>query len=94
MLKAVGYTTGPVQAFASFIFASVAGTVFLVPGGLGTFEASSVDMLALFKVPVEVGLTATLLLRGFTYWLPMAPGFWLSRRELRKKVPKHYIHPV
>lgn len=94
MLKAVGYTTGPVQAFASFIFASVAGTVFLVPGGLGTFEASSVAMLALFKVPVEVGLTATLLLRGFTYWLPMAPGFWLSRRELRKKVPKHYIHPI
>jgi len=54
-----------------------------LPGNFGTFEASAVAMLALFRVPVEVGLTATLLLRGFTYWLPMAPGFWLSRRELK-----------
>ncbi|HEY3569864.1 MAG TPA: lysylphosphatidylglycerol synthase transmembrane domain-containing protein [Thermoanaerobaculia bacterium] len=83
MLRAVGYTAHPLEAFASFVFAQVAATVLLVPGGLGTFEASSVAMLALFRVPVEVALTATLLLRGFTYWLPMAPGFWLSRRELK-----------
>jgi hypothetical protein len=44
-------------------------------------------MLALFRVPVEVALTATLLLRGFTYWLPMAPGVWLSRKELRGRTP-------
>jgi uncharacterized membrane protein YbhN (UPF0104 family) len=62
----------------------VAATVLLVPGGLGTFEASAVAMLALFRVPVEAGLTATLLLRGFTYWLPMLPGLWLSRREIRR----------
>jgi len=84
MLRAVGYPAPLLVAFASFVFAQVAGTVLLVPGGLGTFEASSVAMLALFRVPVEVGLTATLLLRGFSYWLPMAPGFWLSRRELQE----------
>lgn len=83
MLRAVGYPAHPAEAFASFVFAQVAATVLLVPGGLGTFEASSVAMLALFRVPVEVALTATLLLRGFTYWLPMAPGLWLSRRELK-----------
>jgi uncharacterized protein (TIRG00374 family) len=83
MLRAVGFVAHPAAVFASFVFAQVASTVLLVPGGLGTFEASSVAMLALFRVPVEVGLTATLLLRGFTYWLPMAPGFWLSRRELQ-----------
>jgi uncharacterized protein (TIRG00374 family) len=87
-LRAVGYDADPLGVFASFIFAQVAATVFLVPGGLGTFEASSVAMLALFKVPVEAALTATLLLRGFTYWLPMAPGYWLSHREIKKKVPK------
>ncbi len=82
-LRAVGFHAHPAAAFASFVFAQVAATVLLVPGGLGTFEASAVAMLALFRVPVEAGLTATLLLRGFTYWLPMAPGFWLSRREIR-----------
>jgi len=87
-LRAVGYDADPLGVFASFIFAQVAATVFLVPGGLGTFEASSVAMLALFKVPVEAALTATLLLRGFTYWLPMAPGYWLSHREIKKKAPK------
>lgn len=84
-LRAVGYNPHPAAVFASFVFAQVAATVLLVPGGLGTFEASAVAMLALFRVPVEPALAATLLLRGFTYWLPMAPGFWLSRRELREK---------
>jgi uncharacterized protein (TIRG00374 family) len=83
MLRAVGYNAPLAAAFASFVFAQVAATVLLVPGGLGTFEASSVAMLTLFRVPVEVALTATLLLRGFTYWLPMAPGFWLSRKEIK-----------
>lgn len=83
MLRAVGYHGHPAAVFASFVFAQVAATVLLVPGGLGTFEASSVAMLTLFRVPVEIALTATLLLRGFTYWLPMAPGFWLSQREIK-----------
>jgi uncharacterized protein (TIRG00374 family) len=84
----VGYHAHPAAVFASFVFAQVAATVLLVPGGLGTFEASAVAMLALFRVPVEVALTATLLLRGFTYWLPMAPGFWLSRREIKGRARK------
>jgi len=87
-LRAVGYDPHPAAVFASFVFAQVAATVLLVPGGLGTFEASAVAMLALFRVPVEPALAATLLLRGLTYWLPMAPGFWLSRRELREKPGK------
>ena len=86
-LRAVGYDLNPAAAFASFVFAQVAATVLLVPGGLGTFEASSVALLALFRVPVEAALTATLLFRGLSYWLPMAPGFLLSRRELKEGRP-------
>ena len=87
MLRAVGFVAHPAAVFASFVFAQVAATVLLIPSGIGTFEASSVAMLALFRVPVEVALTATLLFRGFTFWLPMAPGFWLSRRELKGEKP-------
>jgi len=32
---------------------------------------------------LEAALTATLLLRGLTFWLPMLPGLWIARRELR-----------
>ena len=40
-------------------------------------------MLGLLGIRIEAGLTATLLFRGFTLWLPtMLPGLWLARREL------------
>jgi uncharacterized membrane protein YbhN (UPF0104 family) len=41
-----------------------------------------VAVLHLTGVSVEAALAATLLLRGFTFWLPMLPGMWLVRREL------------
>lgn len=40
-------------------------------------------MLGLMGVPIEAALSATLLLRGFTVWLPMLPGMWLARWALR-----------
>jgi hypothetical protein len=64
------------------VLASVVATLAWVPGGLGTFEASCVALLHLQGIPVHAALAGTLLLRGFTFWLPMAPGFWLTRREL------------
>jgi len=33
-------------------------------------------------VPLEASITGTILLRGFTLWLPMLPGLWLARREM------------
>jgi glycosyltransferase 2 family protein len=40
-------------------------------------------MLRLFGVPFEAALSATLLFRGFTLWLPLLPGGLLLRRELK-----------
>lgn len=87
VMRAVGWPTSPAVAFASLVIASVAMTVILTPGGLGPFESACVAMLTLFRVPVEAALAATLLLRGFTYWLPMLPGLWVSRREMRAAPP-------
>ncbi len=70
--------------FASFMLASVAATVGPTPLGLGTFESVCVATLILVGVRLEVALTATLLLRGLTFWLPMLPGLWIARRELRQ----------
>jgi len=33
-------------------------------------------------IPTAVALTATLAFRGFSFWLPMLPGFWFSRHVL------------
>ena len=83
MLYAVGHPTGAAAAFASFVVATMTATVGPIPGGLGTFEGASIAMLALFRVKLGAALEATLLLRGFTLWLPMLPGVWVTRRWTR-----------
>ncbi len=85
MLLGLGYSVPPAVAFASFVLASVIATLSLLPGGVGTFEAGSVGALRVLGVPLEVAVAATLLLRGFTLWLPMLPGLWLARREMVKQ---------
>jgi uncharacterized membrane protein YbhN (UPF0104 family) len=41
-------------------------------------------MLSLLGVSVEAALAATLLLRALTFWLPMLPGIWFARLEIRR----------
>jgi Mg2+-importing ATPase len=67
-------------AFVSFMIASLVRSMGFVPGGLGTFEASSVVTLRMTGTRVSVALAATLMFRGLTFWLPMLPGLWYSRR--------------
>lgn len=83
MLQAIGQSVSFWVVLPSFIMASVVATLGPVPLGLGTFEASCVTVLGALGVPIEAALTATLLFRGFTLWLPMLPGLWLTRRILR-----------
>ena len=83
MLHAVGYGQPYDIVFASFIMAAVAGAVLPVPLGLGTFEGTCVVILHMLGTPLEAALVAVILLRGFACWLPMIPGFWLARKELR-----------
>lgn len=83
MLFALGLSIHPAQVFASYMLSTLARTLGPVPGGLGVFEAASVATLKLMGVPVAAGLAATLLYRGLSTWLPMAPGLVLARRETK-----------
>jgi Mg2+-importing ATPase len=58
-------------------------TLGVLPGGLGTFEASSVVTLGLVGISLPIALSAPLLFRGLSVWLPMIPGMWLSQRLFR-----------
>lgn len=82
-LRAVGVQLAPGAVFASFMLASLARTLGVLPGGLGTFEAACVATLHRVGVPVAAALAATLLFRGFSFWLPLLPGLVLTRREAR-----------
>ncbi len=83
LLWALGLEVNPAPVFASFMLSTLARTLGVVPGGLGVFEAVSVGTLKLIGVPVAAGLSATLLFRFFTFWLPMVPGLIFARREAK-----------
>ncbi len=86
VIRALGATVSVSGVFASFMIASLFQTVGLVPGGLGTFEATLVLMLRMVGVDTAVALSATLLFRGFSFWLPLLPGYWCSRRLVGRSV--------
>jgi uncharacterized protein (TIRG00374 family) len=69
--------------YTAFMMASIAVILGPIPMGLGSFEAVSVAMMRLFGVPFEAAVSATLLFRGFTLWLPLLPGGILLRHELK-----------
>ena len=56
-----------------------------IPLGLGSFEATSIAMLRAVGVPFEAALSGTLLLRGFTLWLPLLLGMLVARRTLKTR---------
>lgn len=72
-------------AFGAFIMASIVVTLGPIPMGLGSFEAVSIGMLRAMGVPFEAALSATLLFRGYTLWVPLIPGMFAARRQLWRK---------
>jgi uncharacterized membrane protein YbhN (UPF0104 family) len=85
---ALAQPIGVVTTFATFMAASLVATIGPIPLGLGTFEGTAVALLHVLGVEVEAALAATLLLRGFTFWLPMVPGLRLARREMAELQPE------
>jgi P-type Mg2+ transporter len=82
LIAALGVTASASGVFASFMIAGLFRKLPIVPGGLGAFEATSVVMLRMVGIDLAVALAATLLFRGLSFWLPMLPGYWFSRRAI------------
>ncbi|HEY7138469.1 MAG TPA: flippase-like domain-containing protein [Methylomirabilota bacterium] len=57
-----------------YAFASLAGAVSMLPGGLGVAEGSLTGLLAGLGTPLPEAAAATLLVRGATLWLAVALG--------------------
>ncbi|MGN6156441.1 MAG: lysylphosphatidylglycerol synthase transmembrane domain-containing protein [Sphingomicrobium sp.] len=84
-LYALGIDVPFASAFIAFIIASIVVTLGPIPMGLGSFEAVSIGTLRLAGVSFEAALSATLLFRGFTLWLPLLPGMIAARRDLKHR---------
>jgi len=82
-LLALGVHAPLSARYTAFMMPSIAVILGPIPMGLGSFEAVSVAMMRLFGVPFEAAVSATLLFRGFTLWVPLIPGGWLARKELK-----------
>lgn len=83
LLRALGTAAALGPVFSSFMISTLLRTVSIVPGGLGTFEAVLVMTLHQAGIAVAPALSATLLFRGLSFWLPMLPGAILARRVQR-----------
>jgi uncharacterized protein (TIRG00374 family) len=84
-LAALGATASVTGVFAALVIASLVATLTPIPSGLGTFDATMLAMLHLVGISTTVGVGAVLLFRGFTLMLPLFPGLWLARREMREE---------
>ena len=82
-LASIGTTPTVTGAFAALVIASLVATITIIPSGLGTFDATMLAMLHLAGVSTTSGVGAVLLFRGFTLMLPLLPGLWLTRREMK-----------
>ena len=85
ILRAIGVEANLTTSFVAFIIASIAGSVVLLPGGIGGFEAASIGILNLLGIPLGAAIAATIIFRGLTLWIPLIPGLIYARKDLGLK---------
>ncbi len=86
VLHALGLHLSLALAFASHVVSAAAATLLPVPGGIGVFEGGVTVMLNLFGLGIAPALGAAVLFRGFTYWLPMIPGYLITQFEMNHAI--------
>ena len=75
LLAALGAAVTVQQAMFVFTFAMIAGTVAMLPGGLGGTEAVMLALLSALGVALQTAVAATALIRLTTLWFAVGLGF-------------------
>ncbi len=83
-VRAFGGGPGVILVGAVYLGAAAIAAAAPSPGGLGAIEAALVAGLTGVGVQAGPAVSAVLLYRVATYWLPVAPG-WLSWRALLRR---------
>ena len=66
-----------------YLAASVVGQAAPTPGGLGAVEAAIAAGLTATGIDAGVAISATLVFRLWTFWVPTIPG-WLAFQNLQR----------
>lgn len=82
-VKAFGGTLPFAVICFVYLAGSTLGSAAPTPGGLGAVEAALVAGLYAAGLHYDLAVSATLLFRALTFWLPVLPG-WLSFRSLQR----------
>jgi uncharacterized protein (TIRG00374 family) len=83
LLKALGASTSLQQAMFIFTFAMAAGTLAMLPGGLGGTEAVMIALLTACGVDLDRAIAATAVIRLTTLWFATGLGFATLPATLR-----------
>jgi len=67
-----------------FLTGSAIGSIMPIPGGIGAVEGAMSLALSATGLPYATAITAVLLYRTVTFWLP-APAGWVALRTLQHK---------
>ncbi len=83
-IRAVGVSHVPLASVTVvFLTANAVGSVVPIPGGIGAIETAMSLGLTAAGMPGGSAITAVLLFRTFTFWLP-APAGWLALHHLQR----------
>ncbi len=84
-VRAFGYASMSFAGVAVvFLVANAAGSAVPSPGGVGAIEAALSGALTIAGMPYDKALSAVLLFRLVTFWLPVLPG-WLCFTHLTRR---------
>src|ERR1700744_382763 len=73
-VAAFGHLTNPVELFAAYGIANVAGALPITPGGLGVVDSIAPALLLGFGVPGGIATLGGLGWRGVNFWLAIPTG--------------------
>lgn len=73
-VAAFGHPANPVELFAAFGIANVAGALPVTPGGLGVVDSIAPLLLASFGVPGNIATLGVLGWRVVNFWVPIPTG--------------------
>lgn len=83
-LAAFGHGLPATQLVLTYLLSSSAGAVVPTPGGIGPVEAALTGGLSLAGIPTAVAVSAAVVFRLVTFWLPVPLG-WLALRHMQKR---------
>lgn len=75
LLQALGTDVTLQQAIFIFVFSMIAGTLAMLPGGLGGTEAVMIALLVAINVDLDQAIAATAVIRLTTLWFASLLGF-------------------